>query len=304
MPTLMKSRPASPRRSQSKLNATVTAIRKPTDELMVLTVRTDEPILNYTAGRSVGLGLPANAPSIGVSTPGEAATKPRSKMIRRSYSVSAFRPSQADSELEFLIALVNHESDEPPHLTPRLFALEVNSRLFVSPKAFGRYTAEGVQPHHDVLLLGTGTGEAPHVAIADALLSAGHRGRVAVVTGVRTRGDVGYAKAHRDWEQVHSDYQYHVLTTREPENLEIAHPRFIGKEYLQSAWSSGRLFAKLDWTPSPATTHVFLCGNPAMIGSPHPSRLPIKSGMVARLQDAGFRIGTTEPGSIRFERYW
>ena len=57
--------------------------------------------------------------------------------------------------------------------------------------------------------------------------------------------------------------------------------------------NSGALDKKWGFHPTPANTHVFLCGNPHMIDD-----------MVKLLTDEGFIEQTNEaPGNIHLERY-
>ena len=60
----------------------------------------------------------------------------------------------------------------------------------------------------------------------------------------------------------------------------------------------------------PKNTHVFLCGNPEMIGTPHRTHDPLRRyprpmGMVKVLERQGFRVDLPhETGNIHFETYW
>jgi len=57
-------------------------------------------------------------------------------LIRRAYSIAS--SSRADEFLEFYLTLVT--SGE---LTPRLFHLQANDRVYVGPKAVGVFTSTG-----------------------------------------------------------------------------------------------------------------------------------------------------------------
>jgi len=57
----------------------------------------------------------------------------------------------------------------------------------------------------------------------------------------------------------------------------------------------------------PATTDVFLCGNPAMIGLPEgdDQAWPETTGVVELLVAKGFTLDRRgNPGNIHFEEYW
>jgi ferredoxin--NADP+ reductase len=213
--------------------------------------------------------------------------------------------------LEFYITLVREADSpdkKPPVLTPRLFTLGVGDRMEVQKKIVGTYTLENVSPDDTVLMLGTGTGEAPHNAMATKLLAEGHRGKIINVTSVRQRTDLAYAVEHAALVKKFPQYRYLPFTTRDPENLDTSHPNFVGKQYLQDLFASGKLAEAADDPLSPDNTHVFLCGNPAMIGYVPPGAdPPAKPGMLPLLRKAGFTDETDAepgPGTIRFEKYW
>src|SRR5690606_8327700 len=119
-----------------------------------------------------------------------------------------------------------------------------------------------------VVLAATGTGEAPHNAMAAELLGTGHRGRIVVVTTARMRKDLAYLPTHRRLEAQFANYRYLALTTREPENIDPQAPGYCGKRYLQDYFASGALEQDAGITLDPRSTHVYLCGNPQMIGAP------------------------------------
>ena len=171
------------------------------------------------------------------------------RIVKRAYSFSCSvldgggrlrRPSEFPY-FEFYVVLVRHGEEHPPGLTPRLFALRPGDRLFVGPKATGHYTLDSVRPDDNVVLVATGTGEAPHNVMVAQLLSTGHRGQIVTVTCVRQRRDLGYLEIHRQLERTHANYRYLTLTTREPENLDASHHEFVGKRYLQDYFESGRV---------------------------------------------------------------
>jgi ferredoxin--NADP+ reductase len=142
------------------------------------------------------------------------------------------------------------------------------------------------------------------------LLSSNHRGNIVLITCVRRKMDLAYAEVHRELERRYSNYRYLALTTREPENVDPTHPTFIGKRYLQDYFRSGDFERDARVKLSPADTHVFLCGSPAMIGSAHlgtstKSQSLELPGMVDVLEQCGFRLDRpAASGNIHTERYW
>lgn len=286
-------------------NATVTFVRRPDDETLVFRIRPDSPFPPVKPGQAASLGLGRWEPRCdGVPVAFDLAA--RTPMVRRSYSVASSMiddhgrlvPAGADGELEFLVTLVTSETDDPSRLTPRLFSLEPGSRLFLAPKPFGRYGIEGIPPADDVLLLATGTGEAPHTAMVASLLASGHRGRIAAATSARRRSNLAYLDAHRAIERRFPNYRYVPVTTREQENVHPAHPHYVGRRHLQALFTSGELGERIGWSPDPARTHVFLCGRPEFLGVSSAASSD-EPGMVPLLSSVGLPTDR-----IRYERYW
>jgi ferredoxin--NADP+ reductase len=246
----------------------------------------------------------------------EEAPKPAedAKLIRRAYSLSCSVLDEAGqfidiSEtgwLEFYIVLVRESDKGPPALTPRLFTLKQGDRVFLGEKIAGHYTLDPVKPGDSVVFLSTGTGEAPHNYMLWDLLRRGHTGRILSACCVRYRRDLAYVDLHETLMRRHDNYKYLALTTRETQNL--GH-----KVYIQDLITSGQLEEHLGKPLDPATTHVFLCGNPKMIGVPVVDRTtgvktyPQPPGVVEILERRGFAIDQPSikvKGNIHFEEYW
>lgn len=298
-------------------NATVTQRRLINDELVILRVRPDGGVPTYEAGQYTTLGLGYWEPRASGCDAEHLAEALKTRLAQRAYSISSpildehDRPVRVTDlgELEFYVVLIRHAEDHVPALTPRLFALEVGSRLFVGPHPKGRYTLAPVKPDDHVILLATGTGEAPHNAMLGELLARGHRGRILNVVSVRNGCDLGYLPTHRRVESLWPNYRYATITTREPHNIDPAHPEFSGKLRLQDFVTSGQIATSLGQPFDPRTCHVFLCGNPAMVGIPkeeHGQRVyPQPTGVIELLERLGFHADRPgQPGNIHFEKYW
>lgn len=299
-------------------NAALAEVVRVHERLAILRVCPDWPIPAFAPGQYTTLGLGNWEPVVA----GAAGEIPRAAgdhgMVRRAYSVSCplvdsngtLLDVAAAPYLEFYVTLVLRSDAHPPSLTPRLFALSPGDRLFVGPHFVGHYTLAHVRPEDDVLFIATGTGEAPHNAMVADLLARGHRGRIASLVCVRLRRDLGYLEKHRELERRYGNYRYLVLTTREPENLDPAAPGYVGKVYLQEYFERGDCERDLGYTLDPAQTHVFLCGNPDMIGLPQTAAggdcvEPHPRGMVKALEARGFRLdGPRNAGSIHCEKFW
>jgi len=285
-------------------------------ELFRIRVRPDAGIKPFEPGQYIAMGLGNWEPRIQPSQEEILDEKRLQKVVRRAYSISCPMLSQDGilltcndvDYLEFYITLVRHGAEltsKSPALTPRLFLLATGDRLIAEAKITGHYTLVGIEPDDTVLMLSTGTGEAPHNAMTAHLLKFGHRGRIVNATTVRNRTDLGYLSEQKQLMARFPQYRYLPMSTRDPENLDPTHPDYVGKQYMQELFVSGRLAEMAGDPLSPTNTHVFLCGNPAMIGiaragEPEPEKL----GMLPLLIRAGFTNEHPGPGHVRFEKYW
>lgn len=282
------------------------------DDLRIIRVVTDQPFPPFQAGQYVALGLGDWEPRVsGVDEERRDSLK-KHRLIKRAYSISCslFHPSGnlvrvTDCPyLEFYVSLIRHSESRPPALTPRLFALQEGDRLFVESHAAGRYTLEGVEEDDDLLFLATGTGEAPHNAMLTEVLARPHQGRIASAVSVRYRKDAAYDVAHQELVRRYPNYKNLVVTTREPENLDLFHSRHCGKRYLQDLVASGELEELTGIPLDPSRAQVFLCGNPAMIGVEKGGRI-VPGRMAAALSLRGFRLDAPHSrGNIHTENYW
>lgn len=300
-------------------NATITYFERRTDDLWILRIKPDEGTVSFQPGQYASLALGFWEPR--VDTALEADIDERwHKLVRRSYSISSpmfngddwqgdQTPGRTDDlagntdldEIELYIVLVEPEDDFVPGLTPRLALKKVGDRIFMGRKMAGRYTtAPLTDPTDTAVFLSTGTGEAPQNPMIIELLKRGHTGPIVSIVTARHWSDLAYVDKHRALEARFANYRYLPLPTREPD---------VPKRYIQDVvredFTKERLGVELD----PASSHVFLCGNPAMIGLPEESsgdtRYPQPTGVVEILTERGFRLDARkEPGTIHVEEYW
>lgn len=297
-----------------RYNATVARLLKIHSDLMILRVRPDFPRPAHKPGQYALLGLGFWEPRMPGCQDESLAPNDESKLARRAYSISCpvldQRGDLLDVErtewLEFYVVLVRDtDRQQAPALTPRLFMLREGDRLFLGEKITGAYNLDPVAPEDTVIFLATGTGEAPHNYMLWDLLRRGHRGRIVSACCVRLRQDLGYLATHEELMRRYPRYAYVPLTTREPGQS--------GKRYIQDLISGGDLEGRLGQRLDPATTHVFLCGNPKMIGVPDKDRetgqklYPKPPGVIELLEARGFRPDQPNlklKGNIHFEEYW
>jgi ferredoxin--NADP+ reductase len=291
-------------------NATITKFEPTHSDLWVLRVRPDRGDASHLPGQYASLGLGFWEDRIDDAE--DARLDERwERLIRRSYSISSrifdthgyLADDTAGEELEFYIVLVPPTEDNVPALTPRLALKRPGDRIYLGPKVAGHYTLDAVtDPEATVVFLSTGTGEAPHNAMVVELLRKGHAGPIVAAVSVRQWDDLGYEEKHRLLEKRYANYHYLPLPTREPD---------VPKRYIQDLITADEFTTQFGVTLDPERTHVFLCGNPAMIGLPTDEAddgtftFPQPKGVVELLTERGFTLDRRRrPGNIHYEEYW
>jgi ferredoxin--NADP+ reductase len=296
-------------------NATVVWLRKAHSDLMILRVRPDSPRPPHKPGQYSTLGLGNWEPRFPGCQEEIVLPADEPKLARRAYSISCsvlndtgeLQDIEHTDWLEFYIVLVrDSEKEKPPALTPRLFMLREGDRLFLAEKITGHYTLDPVQPSDTIVSLATGTGEAPHNYMLWELLRRGHPGRILSACCVRYRRDLAYLAMHEELMRRYPNYTFLSLTTREADTV-------MHKVYIQDLLTSGLLEQSLGQPLDPARSHVYLCGNPKMIGVPTKDRetgqrvFPQPTGVVEILEKRGFQADQPQikmKGNIHFEEYW
>jgi ferredoxin--NADP+ reductase len=122
-------------------------------------------------------------------------------------------------------------------------------------------------------------------------LDCGGARRFAVLHGARHSWDLGY-RGELQALAAHCPNLAYLPTVSRPQ----AEPHGWGGAtgYVQELWTGGALARRWGFGPTPADTHVLLCGNPAMI-----------EDMIRRLEGEGFRLHEPRaPGQVHVERYW
>lgn len=289
-------------------NATITHFHRTHSDLWVIRVEPDQPDFSYQAGQYASLGLGYWEPRVdGARDPG--LERKWENLVRRSYSISSpifdedgyLHDPATSKTLEFYIVLVPPTADHIPGLTPRLALCGPGDRIYVGPRIVGRYTLAPVRdPESTVVFLATGTGEAPHNAMVTELLRKGHHGPIVSVVCVRYRADLAYLDTHRRLEERFPNYHYLPLVTREPDTEKL---------YIQDVIKRDLLAENFGVALDPARTHVYLCGNPAMIGLPRwegdTPIFPETEGVCQLLTERGFQLDRQDfVGNIHTEKYW
>lgn len=289
-------------------NATITWFRRVNPDLWILRVRPDHRDSPLVPGQYATLGIGYWEPRVdGADDPlaGE------ERLVRRSYSISSriFDPKGYltdpvyEEHLEFYIVLVSPTVDNLPALTPRLALKHEGDRIYLGPRMAGRYTLSTVtDPFSDILFLATGTGEAPHNAMAVELFRKGHQGRVVSVVSARFAADLGYVARHRALEDRFPNYRYLPLVTRQDADGAL-------RMRIQQLIAEDRLTEETGLDLDPSNLKVFMCGNPAMIGVPRwVDDQPVFGetlGVCQLLAERGFTLPRRGARlNVHYEEYW
>ena len=262
-------------------NATIERIETVADGLSIFFIRPDAPIPGRLPGHYVSIGL--------VGPDGK-------KLIRRPYSLSQSLGPAADPDLLEILIIRVSEGD----LTPILFDQNKGDRLFVRPKMVGTYLLPKLDADMTLILASTGTGVAPHMTMLETCVNTCRQ--VVMMECVRYGAELAYVEQIREFQKTHPNLVYISLVTREGGT----------KRYIQDYFRDGILEKEYGVTIAPENTHVFACGNPAMIGIPKEDR---KTGELSYQTSGGLvEILTNQydlaihkarqPGQIHFEKYW
>ena len=242
-------------------------------------------------------GAPEVEPAVASQAVGAArdATDP-DRMIRRAYCIVS--ESRADAYLEFYVTLIL--SGE---LTPRLFNLKVDDRLFVGPRAEGVFTLDKASGKH-VLMVATGTGLAPYMSMLRNELALRVDGRLGVrgavqcnggrhfvmIHGARHSWDLGYRTEMSGLARRCNSFHYVPVVTRPQEDV-----TWRGRSgYVQDVIASGAIEKETGLALTPDNFDILLCGNPGMIES-----------VIDWAEARGFtRDGSEGAGTLHVEKYW
>ncbi len=270
--------------SDKEVNAVVSQRIEVSPYLIILRVVPDGwELPDFTPGQFAALALPGSAPRYRFSDPEEEALDP-DKLIKRAYSIAS---SSVEREyVEFYITLVRSGA-----LTPRLFALEIGDRLWLSRKFPGTFKLSDAPDDADIVFAATGTGLAPYMSMLRSDFECGDSRRIAVLHGASHSWDLGYRAELITMQRLCRNFTYIPIISR-PDDEPTSWTGQVG--HMQELWNSGELDKVWGARPKPSDTHIFLCGNPMMI-----------EGMVETLAKEGFTEQTRkEPGTVHLERFW
>lgn len=265
-----------------ELNATLVKREDLNEYLMIFQARFDDgPVPEFRPGQFAMIGLPPDPNRVVLGKDGKPKKQPA--LVRRAYSIAS--AGNNPDHLEFFVILV-----EDGELTPVMWRLQENSRLWIDKKIRGDFTLDDVPGGKDLLFIATGTGLAPFLSMLRTFNPDRWR-RVALIHGVRVSPDLGYRSMLEQFAKDHPWFRYIPSVTREPEDSPYDGPR--GRVPL--LLTPDRFESLAGFPLDPNDAHVFLCGNPAMI-----------TDVEAHLIKGGFapHSRSRPDGNIHYERYW
>jgi ferredoxin--NADP+ reductase len=255
-----------------------------TEHLIILKIKPRGwAIPAFAAGQFTQLGLSEAFIQSHVA-PGESTLADADKLIKRSYSVAS--APETGEYLEFYINLVPGGT-----FTPALFSLTVGDTLWMNPVFDGRLVMTHVPRHQRLFMIATGTGIGPFLSMLRSTELDLAARQVDLIHGVRYPADLAYADELRTLAADQPNFRYYPVVSRAGES---ALPWTGDRGHVQNVWQ--RHFQPLVETGAltPENTHIFLCGNPAMVME-----------MLGDLQASGFpRHLPRQPGAVHIERYW
>jgi ferredoxin-NADP reductase len=218
-------------RPQLAANATLVGREHLTHEVQIIRVLPDDGPLHFGPGQYVSLGLEGDG-----------------GWLQRPYSPSG---NPDDAELEFLLRRVSGGQ-----LTPRLWMTPVGSRLRVGPaKGLFRLIPDDRRVH---LFVATGTGIAPMVAMAAALLRQPAPPPTIILHGVRHEPELAYRDRLQWWAAEVPRFSYVSAVSRaEPHAGPTAFHCGRALDVLPRIWTEFSLQA--------GAVIAYLCGNPAVV---------------------------------------
>lgn len=260
-------------------NATVVGKILITPDIMILRVHTDEPRDVFTSGQYTTLGLFGNEKR-SENSEEEYKPSPKDKLIRRAYSIASHR--EENHLFEFYISQV-----KTGQLTPRLFALEQGSRLYVGTRIVGLFKLSETPEDMDIVMIATGTGVAPYMSFLRSHIAERPKQRMAIVQGAAHQWDLGYYSELNFLASTFRNFSYIPTLTDADQTWNGL------RLWINEILEQGVIQEKTGIAIDPQKTHFFLCGNPNMI-----------DGVSAWLADYGYKKHKRkEPGALHVEGF-
>lgn len=237
----------------SPYNASVTGKILLTPDLMILRVRTDEPRKQFSAGQFTSLGLMAKEQR----SPNSAypiRTLDDNSLIKRPYSIAS--ANMETMNFEFYISQL-----KSGQLTPRLFNLANDRRIWVDNRIVGVFHLNNTPKDNNVIMIATGTGLAPYISFLRSHMKENQNTKIAIIQGASHEWDLGYQSELQFIDSAFDNF-YYFPTLLRPESTWNGLTGSIEK-HLDDKIIENNTGIEIN----PEKTHIFLCGNPNMVKS-------------------------------------
>ena len=281
--------------AETLYNATAELVRDGGDA-RVIRVLPDQPKGRHLAGQYGSLGMPSEV------HPG--------RLIKRPYSLSCSMINLETRQLidaqetpyyEFYFNRVTPRLAGPESLTPKLFRLRSGDRIFCGRKITGYYTLQDVPAGRHLLFISTLTGESANNALIAQALREGRWGRISHLL-VGTNG-------WRSLYEAEHDALMRAMPTYRCRTLRVETYAAVEARLAEGLRDAARAEDELGFALDPARSHVFLCGDPALIGAPAKQGawryVTPTHGAIPILTAGGFSLRTRfKLGTIEYETYW
>ena len=237
----------------------------------------------FKPGQYTVIGLPGSASRFVYSDPEPKPVDP-DRLIKRAYSIAS--SSKEKEYVELYVRLVNSGA-----LTPRLFALNIGDKLWLSEKAKGMFTMDDVPKDQHIILFATGTGVAPYMSMMRSHVISQEKRNYAVVHSAWNSWDLGYRSELLTIERLCPNFHY-IPVISDPEKEPMPWQGYTG--FVQQIWKDNIIQKSWKSEITPENTRIFLCGHPEMIRE-----------MIELLTHSGFKEHSNlDPGTIHMEKFW
>jgi ferredoxin-NADP reductase len=228
LPPTRRARPLDPP------NATLAAREEVTATLGVFVVVTDQPLGKFRPGQYV---------SLGVISGGE--------FVQRPYSIVSI--GSEGMRLEFFVRRL-----PDGRLSNMLWALAPGARVHIGPVK-GLFTLDDADARPR-LMIGTGTGLAPLLAMLDELCARGDSTPTTLIHGASFHAELAYRDRIGGWIEAGLPLDYRATVSRPQEVRNSGWSGLVGR-------AEGQLQRLLEESPSLSAggSVAYLCGNPDMI---------------------------------------
>jgi ferredoxin--NADP+ reductase len=216
--------------------AVLTSRRDISSDLWIVRIRPEEKIA-FIPGQYVTVGLPG-----------------ASRLVERPYSVAS---SPRDEQLEFFLELV-----PGGHLSPHLYDVPPDGRVYVRREAKGRFLFDDRSGHPRHLMIATVTGAAPFVSMLREFSTRHEAGepvpyRIALLHAASISRELGYCEELSGYARRYSWFTY-IPTVSRPWldrawSGELGRAEDVLRKYMDTLGFNG------------AETTAYACGNPNMI---------------------------------------